>query len=108
MNDLIFVMRNLKLNDNQVKKQANDFGKSLDDFSSNNDWITREEKHDDSLNFQMLGVIDSVTRREIVKKMKVMMEKFLMMLKQSHDIEDDIEIIIIIIIRIQGFEVKNY
>ena len=30
-------MCNMKLNDNQVKKQTNDFGVVLDDFSSNDD-----------------------------------------------------------------------
>jgi hypothetical protein len=33
MNDLVFVICNLKLNDNQVKKQAEDFGVVLDDLS---------------------------------------------------------------------------
>jgi hypothetical protein len=38
MNDLVFVMCNLKLNNNQVKKQADDFGVK-------DDWITEGEKH---------------------------------------------------------------
>ena len=33
MKDLIFVMCNLKLNDNQVKRQINDFGEVLNDLS---------------------------------------------------------------------------
>jgi hypothetical protein len=37
MNDLVFVMCNLKLNDNQVKKQANDFGEVFDHLSSDDD-----------------------------------------------------------------------
>ena len=36
MNDLVFVMCNLKLNNNQVKKQVDDFGVE-DDLSSYND-----------------------------------------------------------------------
>ena len=34
MNDLVFVMCNMKLNDNQVKKQVNDFGEVFDHLSS--------------------------------------------------------------------------
>jgi hypothetical protein len=60
MNDLVFVMCNLKLNDNQVKKQADDFG-VVDDLSSDDDWIIEEEKHS---NFDLLGAIDSATRRK--------------------------------------------
>jgi hypothetical protein len=52
MNDLIFVMCNLKLNNNQVKKQVDDFGVE-DDLLSYNDWITEEEKHS---NIDLLGV----------------------------------------------------
>ena len=44
MNDLVFVMCNLKLNDNQVKKQANDFGEVFDHLASDDDWITEGEK----------------------------------------------------------------
>jgi len=51
----------MKLNDNQVKKEANDFGEVLDDLSSDDDWITEGEKHDRSSNFDLLGVIDSAT-----------------------------------------------
>jgi len=36
MNDLVFVMCNLKLNDNQVKKQGDDFD-VVDDISSDDD-----------------------------------------------------------------------
>jgi hypothetical protein len=36
MNDLVFVICNLKLNNNQVKKQADDFGVE-DDLSSDDD-----------------------------------------------------------------------
>jgi hypothetical protein len=52
MNDLVFVMCNLKLNNNQVKKQVDDFGVE-DDLLSYNDWITEEEKHS---NIDLLGV----------------------------------------------------
>ena len=68
MNDLVFVMCNLKLNDNQVKKQADDFGVVLDDLLFDDDWITEGEKHDGSSNFDLLGVIDSVTQRKNGKK----------------------------------------
>jgi len=37
INDLVFVMCNMKLNDNQVKRQANDFREVLDDLSSDDD-----------------------------------------------------------------------
>jgi hypothetical protein len=40
-------MCNLKLNDNQVKKQANDFGEVFFyHLSSDDDCITEGEKHD--------------------------------------------------------------
>jgi len=45
INDLIFVICNLKFNDNQVKKQANDFEEVSNDLSSNDDWIILKEKH---------------------------------------------------------------
>ena len=64
MNDLVFVMCNLKLNDNQVKKQADDFGVVLDDFSSDDDWIIKGEKYDDSSNFDLLSVIDINTKKK--------------------------------------------
>jgi len=64
MNDLVFVMCNLKLNDNQVKKQADDFGVVLDDLSSDDDWITKGEKYDDSSNFDLLSVIDINTKKK--------------------------------------------
>jgi hypothetical protein len=60
MNDLVFVMYNLKLNDNQIKRQADDFG-IVDDLSSNDDWITEGKKYS---NFDLLGAIDSATRRK--------------------------------------------
>jgi len=37
--NLVFVMCNLKLNNNQLKKQANDRGVVLDDLSFDNDFI---------------------------------------------------------------------
>jgi hypothetical protein len=40
------------LNNNQVKKQVDDFGVE-DDLLSYNDWITEEEKHS---NIDLLGV----------------------------------------------------
>jgi hypothetical protein len=64
MNDLVFVMCNLKLNDNQVKKQAEDFDVVLDDLPFDVDWIIEGEKHDGSSNFDLLGIIDSATRRK--------------------------------------------
>ncbi|KAJ6942377.1 hypothetical protein NC652_008256 [Populus alba x Populus x berolinensis] len=60
MNDLVFVMCNLKLNNNQVKKQADGFGVE-DDLSSDDDWITEGEKHS---NIDLLGAIDIATRRK--------------------------------------------
>jgi hypothetical protein len=60
MNDLVFVMCNLKLNNNRVKKQADDFGVE-DDLSSDDDWITEGKKHS---NIDLLGATNSATRRE--------------------------------------------
>ena len=46
------------------KKQADDFGVVLDDFSSDDDWITKGEKYDDSSNFDLLSVIDINTKKK--------------------------------------------
>jgi hypothetical protein len=48
-------MCNLKLNNNQVKKQADDFGVK-DDLSSYDDWMTKGEKHS---NIDLLGANES-------------------------------------------------
>jgi hypothetical protein len=57
-------MCNLKLNDNQVKKkQVDDFGVVLDDFSSADSWIIEREKHVASSNFNLFGVIDSARKK---------------------------------------------
>ena len=83
MNDYVFVMCNLKLNDNQVKKQDNNFPEVLNDLSSNDDWITKEDKYDGSSNFDLPGVMIVQHKGKMVKKTKVMMKKILMMLELS-------------------------
>ena len=89
MNDLVFVMCNLKLNDNQVKKEADDFG-VVDDLSSDDDWIIEEEKHS---NFDLLGAIDSATRRKNSKEDESDEEEIPNDAEmESHGIEDDLEI----------------
>jgi len=89
MNDLVFVMCNLKLNDNQVKKQADDFG-VVDDLSSDDDWITEGEKHS---NFDLLGAIDSATRRKNGKEDESDEEEIPNDAEmESHGIEDYLEI----------------
>jgi len=60
MNVLVFVMCNMKLNNNQVKKQADDFSVE-NDLSSDDDWITEGEKHS---NIDLLGAIDNATRKK--------------------------------------------
>jgi hypothetical protein len=89
MNDLVFVMCNLKLNDNQVKKQADDFGVE-DDLSSDDDWITEGEKHS---NFDLLGAIDSATRRQNGNEDESDEEEIPNDAEmESHGTEDDLEI----------------
>ena len=88
MNDLVFVMCNLKLNDNQVKKQADDFGIE-DDLSSDDDWITEGEKHP---NFDLLGAIDSATRRQNGDEDESDEEEIPNDEMKSHCIEDDLDI----------------
>jgi hypothetical protein len=89
MNDLVFVMCNLKLNDNQVKKQAGDFGIE-DDLSSDDDWITEGEKHP---NFDLLGAIDSATRRQNGDEDESDEEEIPNDVEmESHGIEDDLDI----------------
>jgi hypothetical protein len=89
MNDLVFVMCNLKLNDNQVKKQADDFG-VVDDFSSDDDWITEGEKHS---NFDLLGAIGNATRRKNDQEDESDEEEIPNDVEmESHGIEDDLKI----------------
>jgi hypothetical protein len=89
MNDLVFVMCNLKLNDNQVIKQADDFGVE-DDLSSDDDWITEGEKHS---NFNLFSAIDSATRRKNGKKDESDEEEIPNDAEmESHGTEDDLEI----------------
>jgi len=91
MNDLVFVTCNLKLNDNQVKKQANDFGEVFDHLSSDDDWITEGEKYDGSSNVDLLGVIDS--RRKNGKENESDDEENLNDAgMECHGTEDDLEI----------------
>lgn len=61
-------MCSLKLNDNRVKRQADDFGIVLNDFSFDDDWISKGEKHDDSSNFDLLSVIDINMKKKYIKK----------------------------------------
>jgi hypothetical protein len=84
MNDLVFVMCNLKLNDNQVKKQADAFGVD-DDISSDDDWIIEEEKYS---NFDLLGAIDSATQRQNGNEEEIPNDAEM----ESHGTEDDLEI----------------
>jgi hypothetical protein len=89
MNDLVFVMCNLKLNDNQVKKQADDFGVE-DDLSYDDDWITEGEKHS---NFDLLGAIDNATRRQNGNEDESDEEEIPNNAEmESHGTEDDLEI----------------
>ena len=89
MNDLVFVMCNMKLNDNQVKKEADDFGVEHD-LSSDADWITKGEKHS---NFDLFGVINSATWRQNGNKDENDEEIFFNDAKmKSHGTEDDLEI----------------
>ena len=89
MNDLVFVMCNLKLNDNQVRRQADDFGME-DDLSSDDDWITGGEKHP---NFDFLGTITSATRRQNGNEDESDEEEIPNNVEmESHGIEDDLDI----------------
>jgi len=93
MNDLVFVICNRISNDNQVKKQASDFGEVLDDLSSDDDWITEGEKHDSSSNFDLFGVIDSATWRKNSKEDESDNEEnFNDAEMECHGTEDDLEI----------------
>ena len=83
----------LRLNDNQVKKQVDDFGEVLDDLSSDDDWITEGEKPDGSSNFDLLGIIDSATRRKNGTEDECNDEEIFNDVEmESHDIKDDLEI----------------
>jgi len=83
------VMCNLKLNNNQVKKQADDFGVE-DDLSSDDVWITEGEKHS---NIDLLGAIDSATWRKNGNEDESNKEEIPNDAEmKSHDTEDDLEI----------------
>jgi cobalamin biosynthesis protein CbiG len=82
-------MCNLKLNNNQVKKQADYFG-VVDDLSSDDDWITKGEKHS---NFDLLGAIDSATRRKNDKEDESDEEEIPNDVEmKSHGTQDNLEI----------------
>jgi hypothetical protein len=82
-------MCNLKLNNNQVKKQADDFC-VVDDLSSDDDWITKGEKHS---NFDLLGAIDSATRRKNAKEDESDEEEIPNDVEmKSHGTQDNLEI----------------
>jgi cobalamin biosynthesis protein CbiG len=82
-------MCNLKLNNNQVKKQADDFC-VVDDLSSDDDWITKGEKHS---NFDLLGAIDSATRRKNDKEDESDEEEIPNDVEmKSHGTQDNLEI----------------
>ena len=55
---MVFVMCNLKLNNNQVKKQADDFGVK-DDLPSYDDWMTEGEKQS---NIDLLGANEKLLK----------------------------------------------
>jgi len=60
---------------------------------SDDDWITEGEKHDGSSNFDLLGVIDSATRRKNDKEDESDDEKNLNDAEmECHGTEDDLEI----------------
>jgi hypothetical protein len=82
-------MYNLKLNDKQVKKQVDDFS-VVDDLSFDDVWTTKGEKHS---NFDLLGAIDSATRRKNGKEDESDEEEIPNDAEmKSHDIKDDLEI----------------
>ena len=79
----------MKLNDNQVEKQADNFGVE-DDLSYDDDWITEGEKHS---NFDLLGVIDNATRRKNGNEDESDEEEIPNDAEmESHGTEDDLEI----------------
>ena len=86
-------MFNLKLNDNQVKKLADNFDKVPNELSSDDDRITKRENLVGSSNFDFLGVIDSVTQRKNGKEDESDEEKISNDVKmESHGNEDDLDI----------------
>jgi hypothetical protein len=77
------------MNNNQIKRQADDFGVE-DDLSSDDDWITEGEKH---LNIDLLGAIDGATRRKNDNEDESDEEEISNDAEmESHDVEDDLEI----------------
>ena len=66
----MFVTCNLKLNGNQVKMHANNFNEVIDDLSFDDNWITKEKNHGNSLNFALISVFDNTLRRKNSKNDK--------------------------------------
>ena len=62
MNDLVFVMYNLKLKDRQSIKDVTTFG--IDELSSDDEWITEESSHINSSNENGLDILDGATMIE--------------------------------------------
>jgi hypothetical protein len=54
----------LKLNSNQVERHDNNFNEIINDLSFDDNWITEKENHGSSLNFALIGVINSTPRRK--------------------------------------------
>lgn len=59
MNDLVFVMYNLKLSNKQVRKQL-----SVDDLSSDDEWIVEEGEAREGMENDVLDVLDGEATRE--------------------------------------------
>ena len=56
------------------------------------DWITEGEEHNGSSNIDLLGIIDSATRRKNRKKNESDNENFNDVEMETHGIKDDFEI----------------
>ena len=63
MNDLVFVMCNLKMND-KGKRQLIDFDEGIYELLSDDEWVTEREGHGSSSNINLLQTIDSATQRK--------------------------------------------
>ena len=63
MNDLVFVMCNLKMND-KGKRQLIDFDEGINELPSDDEWVTEREGHGSSPNINLLQAIDSATQKK--------------------------------------------
>ena len=94
MNDLVFVMHNLRLGDKQ-KRKIDDTSFTIEDLSSDDEWVVDKEQDIDSSNEDLLNVLSTPRDKEIVEDDDVEeIGEFLDLESHGSKSHDDLEIAI--------------